>query len=136
MTVPASRRGKSRMEIFAKANELCAYTVEITANAKTFDPAYSALTSRIVDASVAIGQYLWSANNIKVVTRDDLDERRALQRKARVKCNEMVFLIGVAKKVFHLRSKRVHHWAELVRSVMAMASAWSESDARRFREGH
>lgn len=136
MTVPASRRGKSRMEIFTKANELCSYTVEITANERTFDSRYSALTERIVDASVAIGQYLWSANNIKVVTRDDLEERRVLQRKARVKCNEMVFLIGVAKKVFHLRSKRVHYWSELVRSVRTMASAWSESDARRFRKGH
>lgn len=38
MTVPASRRGKNRMEVFAKANELCAYTVEITANERTFKP--------------------------------------------------------------------------------------------------
>ena len=72
MTVPASRRGKSRMEVFAKANELCSYTVEITANERTFKPEFAMLTARIVDASVAIGQYLWSANNIKVVDDDDL----------------------------------------------------------------
>lgn len=55
MTVPASRRGKNRMEVFAKANELCAYTVEITANERIFKPEFAMLTARIVDASVAIG---------------------------------------------------------------------------------
>lgn len=136
MTVPASRRGKSRMEVFAKANELCSYTVEITANERTFKPEFAMLTARIVDASVAIGQYLWSANNIKVVDDDDLAERRGLQRKAKVKCNELIFLIGVAKKTFHLRGRRVHHWSGLVSSVRSMTSAWSESDVRRFRAGH
>ena len=65
MTVPASRRGKNRMEVFTKANELCAYTVEITANERTFKPEFAMLTARIVDASVAIGLDLWSASNIK-----------------------------------------------------------------------
>ena len=56
MTVPASRRGKSRMEVFAKANELCSYTVEITANERTFKPEFAMLTARIV-ASILENQY-------------------------------------------------------------------------------
>ena len=113
MSVPVNQRTHGRLEVCVKAHDLCCYTLQITANKKNFTPEFQqSLTNRIVEAAIDIHTLCWSANNILVNSIDDLRERTMYQEKAAIKCNILLSLIDVAKRIFHLSTKRVTYWAD------------------------
>lgn len=53
MSVPKSKRGKSKMEVITKVNELTEYTIHICSNEKNFPKRYRwCLTSKIIDTVI------------------------------------------------------------------------------------
>lgn len=134
MSVAEPQRAKGELEVSTKAKELAVYTLQITSNSKVFVPDFqTSLTNRIVDAALAIHVNVWSANNIRVRSKEELRERRRLQEEAAIKCNILLSLIQVAWKVFHLTAKRVAYWAEKTQSVRNLIRAWRDSDAARYK---
>ena len=112
MSVPVNQRTHGKLEVCVKAHDLCCYTLQITANKKNFTQEFQeSLTNRIVEAAIDIHTLCWSANNILVNSVDDLRERTMYQEKAAIRCNILLSLIDVAKRIFHLSTKRVTYWA-------------------------
>ena len=138
MSVHVSERKKSNMDVQVKADELIKYTLEITANEKTFHPKFHILTDKMVDLAFDIGVNLWEAN--KVYVRKDTPNyeanrklRRMLQDTAIRDCSVFHYYITLAKRVFHLTTKRTVFWTQLVETVRTLAIAWRDSDTRRYR---
>ena len=133
MSVPVNQRTQSKLEVNLKAHDLCVYTLQITKNKKIFTVEYQdALTDRIIDASIEIHTLCWQANNIRVTDPELLQMRLILQEQAAVKCNELMALIELAKKVFHLSAKRAVFWTSKVIEVRRLIRAWKASDAKRY----
>ena len=133
MSVPVNQRTHGKLEACVKAHDLCCYTLQITANKKNFTPEFQeALTNRIIEAAIDIHTLCWSANNILVNSTDDLRERTTYQGKAAIRCNILLSLIDIAKRVFHLSTKRATHWAGKTIETRNLIRAWRESDLKRY----
>ena len=135
MSVIESNRTKSELEVAVKARELTCYTLKITANEKIFLPQYrSALTDTIIQDSIDIYRFIWLANNIRVGnSREKRDRRLQLQLRAKETCNDLLTLIGIAKPLFHLTSKRIEYWIGLIINVRGLIEAWSDKDRARYK---
>ena len=134
MAVAESRRGQGKFEVLIKTQELAMYTVRICSNPKTFDPMYqTALTNRIIDTATAIHVKAKTANEIRV--NDDwykAVKRKRLQEDAIADCNTLLALIDIAKRVFHLSSKRVKYWGKQTINARDMLRRWKDTDSKRY----
>ena len=133
MSVPVNQRTHGKLEACVKAHDLCCYTLQITANKKNFTPEFQeSLTNRIIEAAIDIHTLCWSANNILVNSTDDLRERTTYQGKAAIRCNILLSLIDIAKRLFHLSTKRATCWAGKTIETRNLIRAWRESDLKRY----
>lgn len=133
MTVRVAERSESKLEAQVRTEELIVHTLRITSNPNVFDPTCSALTNRVIDCAIGIGQDMWEANNIRVVKGDkSWPTRHALQRRALRQFNVLLYLITLCRRAFHLRTKKYEHWVSLVRDAKTLAQKWRDSDVRRY----
>lgn len=135
MSVVAEKRRKGKLEVIIKALDLTNYTIQITANEKTFDPKFrAAITDDLITHAKDIYLICWTANNIRVVDEQAFNERQRLQNLAVVKCNTFLGLLDIAKKVFHLETRRVTYWGNRVVECRTLIKAWRDSDRKRYKE--
>lgn len=129
-------RGEGKFDTLTKALRLASYTTDITDNKKAFTPDHEKTTERIVSLAWSIYHRARIANDIRVENADDLMERRKLQNQAIAECDQLLTAIQIAKRVFHLRLKRVKYWGEMVEELKNHLRKWRESDADCFRKKH
>lgn len=133
MSVPETERGKGKFDVLIKANDLATYTIRITKNPKVFLPEYqTALTDDIIRAAKNVFINAWTANNIRVVERDDWAERKRLQEQAAQECNNLLALIQIAKPVYHLKAKRVKYWGQKIIDTRNAIRDWKAGDNKRY----
>lgn len=134
MSVPKSKRKKSGLELFYKANELACYTIKICSNKNVFEEKYqNALTNKVIDTSVQIFVDLWTANNIKVCDKKSYDARIDLERRAKRNCNNLLAMMQIAQRLFHLSTKRIKFWGNKTLEVRNGINKLAESDINRYR---
>lgn len=134
MSVPESQRGKGKFDVIINTLRLAQYTITITKNKNIFLPEYqSALTDDIIRSAKDIYINVWKANNIRVTTQEDWKERKRLQELSILECNSLLAMLQLAKKIFHLKSKRIKHWGEMTIKARDGIRAWKESDTKRYK---
>lgn len=134
MSVPESQRGKGKFDVIINALYLAQYTITITKNKNIFLPEYqSALTDDLIRSAKDIYINAWKANNIRVTSQEDWKERKHLQELSILECNSLLAMIQLAKKIFHLKSKRIKHWGELTIKARDGIRAWKDSDTKRYK---
>lgn len=135
MAVPAPLRGENKLEAQAATEKMIRHTITIVSNPKVFDPKYSSLTDRVIDCAVGIGQDMWEANGI-MVGNDPRKWalRRELQERACRHFDNLLYLITLCRRTFHLRGAKVGYWTSLVTDARKLARAWRDSDRKRY--GH
>lgn len=135
MSVPEGKRGESKLDVFVKAKALATYTIMICCNEKIFLPKHqNALTDEIIKTSEKIFVDCWSANNIKVIDKDTYKERCYLQKQAHRNCNNLIALIQIAQGLFHLKTKRLKYWGQMILDVRKLIAKWNESDRERYKQ--
>lgn len=134
MSVPEPLRHKGRLEVHVKAQTLAVHTLTVLGNEKIFDPSVDVeLIRRIKSCALDIDAKLWSANKIRADTNHvNRELRYRLQEEAILLCSEMLAYIGTAKRVWHVRSRKIKYWGSLITEVQALAQAWKESDVARY----
>lgn len=133
MAVVESERSQSKLETIVKALDLATYTIRITNNPKVFLPEYrSSLTDDIIRTAKDIYIDAWTANNVLVKTAEDWKVRKALQERAARNCNNLLALMGLAKSVFHLKSKCIKYWGEKTLEVRKYLRDWKDGDNKRY----
>lgn len=142
MSVPEGKRGQRKMEVFTKANELAIYTIKICNNKKVFIPEYqNAMTDDIIRTAKDVFMFAWEANGIwvtktvngqKVVDTRRREERRYLQERAIRCCNDLLALMQMAQRLFHLKTKRIKYWGEKTIEVRTLLEKWKEADRKRY----
>ena len=128
---PANRQ----LEAAEKALDLALHTIKICKNKKIFLEEYQdALTNDIIRCAKDIYTYTWNANNVYV--RPDNGrwrERERLQMAAISKCNELLALINIARRLFHLKGNKVRYWSQLTIDTRQMIHKWHEANAKQYR---
>lgn len=134
MSVPEPLRHKGRLEVHVKAQDLATYTNVILKNTNIFDPEVDkGLIDRIRNCSIDIYVKAWQANKIRADTNEiNRAMRYQLQEEAILLCDELHACIGIAKKVYHLRQKRMKYWSGQILEVRKLLQAWKESDVSRY----
>ena len=134
MSVPEEKRKPGKLEVIIKALDLATYTIQITSNEKVFDPKYrAAVTNDLVTHAKEIYLICWTANNIRVTSDEETyKERKRLQDKAIIECTTFLGLLDIAKKVFHLETKRVTYWGNKIINCRKLIRAWRDSDKKRY----
>ena len=122
------------MEVFRKAQEMASHTALILANDRIFNPKVDPkIIELIKESAYGINAKAWAANKIRAETNTfNRAIRYSLQEEAITMCDELLAYIGIAKKLFHVRSRKVKYWAKLVVDTRNLLQAWKESDVRRY----
>ena len=138
MSVPVGERDEGKFTLAVKAEYLARYTIEITANENVFLPEYRrAVTDDIISTAKNIYLEIREANDVTVRVGtvfhlEDFRERNRLQRKALRDCKRLLYLIDLAHRVFHLSTKRVKYWSQIVKNVKDRVHGWIDDDMKRF----
>ena len=134
MSVAEPLRHKGRLEVHVKAQFLASYTAEILKNQNVFSPDIDpSLLNRIRNCAIDIYVKSWQANKIHADTNKiNREMRYRLQEEAILLCDELHACIGIAKKVYHLRRRRMKYWSGQIQDVRALLQAWKESDVSRY----
>jgi hypothetical protein len=134
MSVVEGARNKGKLEVIIKALDLADYTIKITANEKVFDPKFrAAVTDDLVAHAKDIYLICWTANNIRVTSDiETYKKRKELQDEAIVKCTALLGLLDIAKKVFHLETRRVTYWGNKIINCRKLIRAWRNADKKRY----
>lgn len=127
---PANRQ----LEACEKAMELALHTIKICQNKKIFKAEYQdALTDDIIRCAKNIYVYAWTGNNVDMRNgAKRWPERERLQLAAISKCNELLALINVAKRLFHLRHKKEQYWSKMARDTRAVLGKWHEANKKQY----
>lgn len=134
MSVPEGKRSQGRMEVFVKARQLATHTARICSNKNIFKPEIDEeLICRLKSYAYDIYSESWEANKIRAETNNvNRKMRYEKQEKALLLCDRMLVHISIAKQVFHLKSKKVKYWTQLIIEVQKLLQAWKESDVKRY----
>ena len=132
--VRKDERGEGKFDTQTKALELATYTVNITDNHKVFTPDHNDTTKKIVAYATDIYHRTRVANNIPFKTAEAGVERNRLQNIAIAECESLRSEIQIAKMLFHLRTKRVKYWEDMIVEVQDLLRKWRDSDADRSRK--
>ena len=114
--------------------ELALHTIKLCQNEKIFLPEYKeAITDRLLDTSMNIYLNTYRANNINATKNiKNYNERDSRQRAAISLCGDLLALINLAKRAFHLRSNKVNFWIGKVVSAKKLLIKWNEADYERY----
>lgn len=124
-----------QLDACEKTMELALHTIQICENKKIFTVEYQeALTNDIIKCAKDIYVLAWRANNIyTTVENGRWPDRERLQLLSISKCNELIALINIARRLFHLKGKKVRYWTELVVDARAMLRKWHDANADQYR---
>ena len=118
-----------QLDACQKAMDLALHTIKICNNKNIFKEEYQdALTNDIIRCAKDIYIYAWDANNVYVKKGEDgWIERVQLQTKALTKCNELLALINLARRLFHLKGGKVRYWSEMTIGAKKLIYKWREA---------
>ena len=126
--------GNRQLNACEKAMELAIHTIKICSNKKIFSVEYQeAVTNEIIKCAKDIYIYAWNGNNIYV--RPDngrWKDRERLQLASISKCNELLALINIARRLFHLKGSKVNYWTRLTTDTRALLRKWHEAGVKQY----
>ena len=122
-----------QLEACEKAMELAIHTIKVCSNKNIFAEEYQgALTNDIIRTAKDIYLNAWSGNNVYVKDGERWEERKHYQLTAITKCNELLALINIARRLFHLKGKKVKYWSGLALETRMMLRKWHEANLKQY----
>lgn len=135
MSVPKTKRSKSRLAIVTKSIQLATYTVQICSNEKHFPKRYRwCITSKIVENALEINKYILMANATKTgktTLKDDLKIRCHYWSIAWSSTCSMLSLMEIAYNAFGIDGKRMEYWTGLVVQLQDLIKKHKHADQQR-----
>ena len=133
MSVRKDERNEGKLALSELAVRHAVYVIQITKNEKIFTPEYNeAVTNDLVRTAKNISRYIWAANNVLVNSKETYSIRRKYQELAATECNVLLADVNIARKLFHLSSKRMRYWTGMLVEIRNKTRGWITSDAKRY----
>ena len=121
-----------QLDAVCKAEELALHTIKITKNKNIFTEEYQeALTNDIIRCSKDIYLLARRGNNVYVKKGNGKWAKRVEYQSAAIdKCNDLIGLIQLARKLFKLRGRKARHWSQLTIDTRSLIIKWRESTVK------
>ncbi len=154
MTVPASQRKESRLAVLVKVDALTEHTLRKLENPRKFgtrtrtsyvydaagrliateasSTSHNALANRLEDSALRVSDLAWRANDVRVETLADYEDRHYLQEQAVRECGRLLNLLNHARRHCGLGGREQAHWATLAVTARAYLRRWRDSDRKRY----
>lgn len=136
MAVNVGQRNVPDTEIVQKcyavdsALSLLCHTLNCCKNKKFLEDGLNeSVTNKITDIATDIYLNAYTANRVRL-TAENVAERDAYQRVAISKCNELIAMLNVAKRVFHLRKGKVENWIRLAIGTRELLNKWRDANRK------
>jgi len=112
-----------KLQVITKSMELVKHSYRITSNCTRYPKKYRfSLVDRIQLKSMDIYENLLEAN--RVLVTQDLKERKEIQTKAILYCDELLFYIELSKEIGLLDFNSMEYWSKMVCDIKFMTIAW------------
>ena len=129
----ASDRTPGKYDVILAAKELAGYTIRLTSNEDHFPKRYRlSVVNKIQDKAMYVVDCLIMANEIYPNSALELDRRLLYQKEARAACRSMMTMMEIAADTFRMDAGTLRHWTAQARDVRNHATAWIETDLKRF----
>ena len=133
LSVPKTKRGKSKLEVIIKSRQLASYTLKITQNENNFPKRYrSFVRDEISEVAVNISARVYEANSIRVITVNDYNERRALQKEALRLTYRLLNNIAIWHRMHRIDNNHITFWSESIMDVQSLIRSWRDADSKRY----
>ena len=116
-----------KLEVIGKAISLMEYTMRITSNRKRYPSKYITLVKRIQNKCMDIYESLMQAN---CLSKELLDERLLLQKKAIIFCDQLSCYIELSLNMNIVGSNTANDWQKKVNDVLYMTIAWNKTEKK------
>ena len=131
MSVPQPLRNETKLKLLDQVMKLTAYTLNIVNNEKRFPKRYRwCCTSKIVDSTYAILNYVNKANDIFVKTIEDYKLRRNYQQIAYSECRALLGMVDIATTSFNLTPSE--SWVVMIAEIKSAIKQWLDNDFKRY----
>lgn len=135
MSVPQYERGEGKFAVLIEANSLVCYTLQICSNEKNFDPKFQkVIMDDMVETTKSVFIEAFTANEIKVENQRDAVKRLELIKISILACDRLFALLQIAKKIYHIDSKRVRYWGTKIKNTEELLKKWYISERKRYSE--
>lgn len=133
MSVPQYERGEGKFTVLIEANNLVCYTLQICSNEKNFDPKFQrVLMDDIIVTTKSIFLEAYLANEIKVESNHDGAQRLSKIKSAEYACDRLFALLQIAKRIYHIDSRRIKYWGAKTKIVKDLLHKWYLSERKRY----
>ena len=134
MSVLKNKRGRQQFAVYTKSIELAKHSIQLCSSENNFPKKYRwLLTSDIVKLAQQIPVDIMRANQLNPNhSAQEYIRRQELQDEASGKCDALLVLLDIAKKVTSLSWHQIEYWTGLVVGVQDSIGAWRDSDKKRF----
>lgn len=135
MSVRAGERIQGDLTVIVRAKENAAYTLRTTHNETNFPKRYRlSIVNRLQDKAFDILSCLIEANEFYPKSKEELEHRRFLQRKAMAECRSMLTLIDIAKETFGIKTTTIKYWTKLLSDIRNLTASWLKKEEKRFND--
>lgn len=135
--VAKKQRNKHRFTTLDVLLDMYEHTTNVTANPNIFDKKFRGLVDKIDNEAMMIYHLCRSANeDYDNRIKDEAEIRIEMQREALKRCKWLKSYIGLAKKRFHLRARKVIFWNGKVNDAMEAIKVWNQAEIRDYRNNH
>ena len=127
---PANRQ----LEAAQKSLDLAIHTIKICSNDQIFDTKYqTALIDNIIICAKRIYLDVWNGNNVYVTPENGRwKDRERFQLDAMKQCSELIGLINLARRLFHLKGSKVRYWTQMTIETSVMIRKWHEANVKQY----
>ena len=134
MAVVEGKRGEGELLVVTKSREIVDYTLQICTNEKNFPKRYRwCITSRIIDRTCDINDYIVRANAIYVRPDDGSYNRRISCQSQALELTYVVLnLIDIAYRRFGIDPKKIQHWTGMLKGLQELIRRWRKKDIERY----
>ena len=154
MTVPASQRKESKLAVLLKVDKLVEHTLTKLENpkkfgtrsqtwwyyredgsvdhAETFATSHNVLARRLEDTALKVSDCAYRANDIRVETLADYEDRHFLQESAVRECGVLLHLLNHTRKHCSVGGHELAYWCLLAVEARSYLRKWRDSDRKRF----
>lgn len=120
-----------KLDVIVKAIELYDYTITTTSNRKKYPAKYRVLIERTQNTCIDIYEALMEANRKRLDILEERKDRRNLQTKSIMLCDQLNLHIEMAKNHNLISSGSCEYWSKMVCDIKHMTIAWRSRDEKR-----
>lgn len=128
VSVVKGKRGKTKLEVIDKAEELAKYSINMVSQEKHFPKRYRWIfASKIGDSAIEVNSLVHKANAIYPKVKVEAQLRIRYVNEAIAEISNLLSLISLCRQAKDVSLENIDHWLTLATYVRTLLLRWKEA---------